>query len=153
MTNQNNVTVSKFNSKVYLVPIIIVLFWLFPIIVSFLIIDKNYDIIERIISLSILPLIVSFISLYQLKNNLLNTIITEETITFRRYLGYGKPNIYNFDDLDGYNIQIKKTKGEVYEILKIVEDNKTLIQISQFYIDNYSDLKLKIGQKLKIVNK
>lgn len=153
MIDKNSQIISKFNFKAYLNPVIIILFISFPIIVNTLIINKNDDPNEKLIFTSIMPLIVIIIGIYQLRQNLLNIIITDENITFRRYLGFGKSNIYNLNDLDCYNIQIKKTKGEEYEILKIVKDNKTLMQISQFYIDNYSDLKLKIGQKLKIVNK
>jgi hypothetical protein len=153
MIDKNSQVISKFNFKAYLNPVIIILFISFPVIVNTLIINKNDDPNEKLIFTSIMPLIVIIIGIYQLRQNLLNIIITDENITFRRYLGFGKSNIYNLNDLDGYNIQIKKTKGEEYEILKIIKDNKTLMQISQFYIDNYSDLKLKIGQKLKIVNK
>jgi hypothetical protein len=152
MTTKNNKTVSKFNFKVYLVPITILLFWSYPIIASSLNTDKNYGIFERIISLSILPLIVIIISFYQLRQNLLKIIITEESITFRRYLGFGKNNVYNLNDFDGFYVQIKKAKEKEYEILKIVKDNKTLMNISQFYIDNYSDLKLKLGLQLRLIN-
>ncbi len=153
MIDKNSQVISKFNFKAYLNPVIIILFISFPVIVNTLIINKNDDPNEKLIFTSIMPLIVIIIGIYQLRQNLLNIIITDENITFRRYLGFGKSNIYNLKDLDGYNIQIKKTKGEEYEILKIIKDNKTLMQISQFYIDNYSDLKLKIEQKLKIINK
>ena len=153
MIDKNSQVISKFNFKAYLNPVIIILFISFPVIVNTLIINKNDDPNEKLIFTSIMPLIVIIIGIYQLRQNLLNIIITDENITFRRYLGFGKSNIYNLNDLDGYNIQIKKTKGEEYEILKIIKDNKTLMQISQFYIDNYSDLKLKIEQKLKIINK
>ena len=153
MVDKNSQVKSRFNFRAYLTPIIIILFGSFPVIINTLIIKDNLNPNKTLIFSSIMPLIVIITSIYQLRLNLLNIIISDENITFRRYLGFGKSNIYNLNDLDGYNIQIKKTKGEEYEILKIVKDNKTQMQISQFYIDNYSDLKLKIGQKLRIVNK
>ena len=152
MVDKNSQVKSKFNFKAYLTPVIIILFGSFPVIINTLIINIKDDPNEKLILTSIMPLIVIIISIYHLRQNLLNIIISDENITFRRYLGFGKSNIYNFIDLDGYNIKITKTKGEGYEILKIVKDNKTQMQISQFYIDNYSDLKLIIGQKLRIVN-
>lgn len=150
MTNQNINTTSKFKIKAYFIPFIIILFTSFPIIVNTLIINKKDGQIEKLILTSILPLVVIIVSIYQLKNNLLNIIVSEESITFRRYLGYGKPNTIKFYDIDRYKVQMKVTKGEQYEILKIIKDNKTLLHVSQFYINNYNELKLKIEQKIDL---
>lgn len=74
----------------------------------------------------------------EIKNNYINK---------KNYLGFNQN--YNFKDFDGFQTSIFVSKGERFEYLYLVKDNKKIIKISQAYHKNYFELKDKISIHLK----
>lgn len=149
--NKKKSVVSKLNYKASLLFIIVIISWLFPFIVDVLIkYVLNYNGVKSLFFLWFAPMILTIISFYQLKNNIIYIKFIDNEIIIRKYFGLGRQNSYFIEELDGYYTKLKESKGEIYEIIILIKSNKNVVNISQFYISNYIELKHHIINKLKI---
>lgn len=76
--------------------------------------------------------------------------ITIETyqIEVSRYLGLGATQVYYLSDFEGYETAILPAKHGSYEFLYLVSNGRRVIKLSEYYHQNYHELKGALGKKL-----
>lgn len=145
---------SVFNFRVYLIPILILLFFGFGVF-SFVeqlvgIYSGKIDFKEIWLPL-VFIIVFGLIFLHEFNNKIINLKISTSNIEKRTYLGFNKT--FNFKDFDGFQIRTEKGKFESYEYLYLLIDNRPIITLSQTYIKNYDELKNIISNESKNLGK
>ena len=128
---------SEFNFRVYLLPLLMVLFFGFSLITFVDGIIKNdfQKYTEQILYGFSGTLILGLITIYQFKTRLLSIQFSNrklETIDF-----FKKHNIKSFAEISGFEKRIVKGKFEDFEYLHLISNNKNFAVISQTYHKNY----------------
>ena len=83
----------------------------------------------------------------ELRTKIIEVLIDNYHIENRNYLGLRIK--YNFKDFDGFQTSILTSKGESFEYLYLIKDNRKIIKISEAYHKNYDELKNIIKLNLK----
>ncbi len=90
-----------------------------------------------------------FLVFGELRNKIIKISLHNNEIEKKNYLGLKRK--YNYKDFDGYQTSILTSKGQNYEYLYFIKDNKKEIKLSEFYHKNYFDLKNEISIHLKFL--
>jgi len=83
----------------------------------------------------------------ELRTKVIKVTIENNHIKKKNYLGLNQK--YNFKDFSGFQTSILTSKGESFEYLYLVKDNRKIIKISEAYHKNYGELKNRIEANLK----
>ena len=75
--------------------------------------------------------------------------ISNDRIRIRRYLGYGALEEYWFSEMDGYKTVLLQSEYRDYESLSILKNGRKIVRVSEFYHENYFELKDMISAKCK----
>ena len=140
---------SEFNFRVYILPLLMVLFLGFSLITFVDGIIKNdfQKYTEQLLYGFFGTLILGLITIYQFKTRLLSIQFSNrklETIDF-----FKKHNIKSFAEISGFEKRIVKGKFEDFEYLHLISNNKNFAVISQTYHKNYHELKIFVEQNFK----
>ena len=135
---------SKFKFRALLIPILIIALTS----VSAYIITENWPI--EINELRWIEIYMTVLFLFtwvwlvfgELRTKVIEVTIDNNYIEKRNYLGFSRK--YNFKDFNGFQTSILTSKGESFEYLYLVKDNRKIIKISEAYHKNYSELKNRI---------
>lgn len=85
----------------------------------------------------------------ELRRRVLKVTIDKETITVRRYMGWGKEELHFLNTFDGYQLTHLQSRYGSYEYLYLIRDGKRVIKLSDFYHKNFEELKSAIAAKVK----
>ena len=85
----------------------------------------------------------------ELRTKAIKVTIEVNTITATSYLGFGRRKSFTLSEFDGFKTSILPSEYEDYEFLYLMSGNKKLVKLSQFYHQNYPQLKKAIAGKLK----
>lgn len=85
----------------------------------------------------------------ELRRRTIKVTIDNETITVRRYLGWGREELHFLNTFDGYHVTNLQSRYGSYEYLYLIRDGRKIIKLSEFYHKNYQELKEAIAQRVK----
>lgn len=74
-------------------------------------------------------------------------VLKENTIKGTNVLG--RTSEFSFDNLKGFKISINSTRVGNFEELQVIEGDKTVIILSEYYHENYQEMKRTIKGRLK----
>lgn len=77
----------------------------------------------------------------ELRTKVIAVEINSHEITVRRYLGLSFKKTFPIDAFDGYKTSILSSKSGSYEYLYLIANGKRVIKLSEFYHENYKELK------------
>lgn len=85
----------------------------------------------------------------ELRRRTIKVTIDSETITVRRYLGWGREELHFLSTFEGYHTTHLQSRYGSYEYLYLMQQGKKVIKLSEFYHKNYNELKEAISKKVK----
>jgi hypothetical protein len=85
----------------------------------------------------------------ELRTKALAITIEENRIEGSNFLGLGISKWYDFKELKGFKTSSLLSLWGRYEFLYLIRDNKKVIKISEFYHQNYNELKQILLTKVK----
>jgi len=71
------------------------------------------------------------------------------TITVSRYMGWGRSITFQFADIQGYRTSRLSSEYSSFEYLYLVAGDRKIVKLSEFYHQNYSELKKELVKKIK----
>lgn len=77
--------------------------------------------------------------------------IEDHSITTTNFLGLGITRQFEINEFDGFTTSLLPSRGGTYEYLYLIKDNKKIIKLSEFYHENYFELKNVITKKIKFM--
>jgi hypothetical protein len=72
-------------------------------------------------------------------------------IRVRPFLGNAQETTIAFNKLDGYKLLQQSGEHASSEAIIVIQNNKTILQISELFYLNYADIKSEITKKLKLI--
>lgn len=140
---------SKFNFRVYLIPILIIFsFGLGIIGLIDALLKNDFENNKNQILLGVLFIIAfGLIFLHEVKTKLTTIIFTNNNIETTDW--FKKRNIIKFNEINGFETRIVRGKYENYEYLYILKNGQRIATISQTYHENYLDLKRLVLENFK----
>jgi hypothetical protein len=81
----------------------------------------------------------------ELRTKVVAVDIGYDNFIVKGFFGLGKPKTYYFNEVEGYKTSILPAKLTVYEYLYVMSGSKKVIKLSQFYHQNYEELKTAIA--------
>ena len=67
--------------------------------------------------------------------------IENKVISVSNYYGLGSRKVYSFSQFNGFETALLPTRYDTYEYLYLVENDRKVVKISEFYHKNYLELK------------
>jgi len=111
------------------------------------ILDNSAPLIFKVLyALSIL-FFLSFLILGELRNKAIKIELQQDYISKRNFLGFGLKEKYLYSDLDGFKIGEVHSRSRFYECIYLTKDGRKVVNISEFYQENYRELKAILMQK------
>lgn len=144
--NQNKVR-SRFTINAYFLPFSFVLFGVAPFVLDFLMSNEPKNGSVFFLLICILSWTTSVFCVWEFINHLIHIELTEREIIIRKYIGLGSKTRFPWDELDGFEITVRTSRSEKYEVLHVKKGKKIVIRISQFYIENYVEIKRAVMNK------
>lgn len=77
----------------------------------------------------------------EIKTKMISLDIEEDSVIVRRYLGFGPAKIYGLGEITGFKISVLTWRGGSYEYLYLMEGDRKIAKLSDFYHNNYKELK------------
>ena len=134
---------SKFSGWAYFVAFYALLFTL--ILLFCILSDLIFNNILPIYFYLIVNVFVIFVWLWAVLGELRKKVISIEIgydhLIIKRYLGFGRPETFYFDQVGGYKTSILASSATLYEYLYIMAGDKKIAKLSEYYHKNYADLK------------
>ena len=81
----------------------------------------------------------------ELRTKVISLDIGYDNFIVKGYFGLGAAKTLYFNDVEGYKISILPAELTVYEYLYVMSSGKKVIKLSQFYHQNYEELKESIN--------
>lgn len=85
----------------------------------------------------------------EFRAKIIKTQIEDKYVIIRRYGGLASPRTILYADIDGFNTSILSANTGDYEYLYLMQDGKKIAKISDFYHQNYYEMKAMLKYKLK----
>mgnify|MGYP001037476933 CR=1 FL=1 len=82
----------------------------------------------------------------ELRTKLITATLGQFQIAVKGFAGLGPEKIYPWRDLEGYKIAILPSEHGTYEYLYLFREGKKVVKLSEFYHQNYQELKNTIRQ-------
>jgi len=82
-----------------------------------------------------------FIFFGELRTKTVTVIVKDDQITIRRFAGAGIARTYAINDISGFKTSVLISKGKEYEYLYLMNGNRKIAKLSEFYHSNYKELK------------
>ena len=140
---------SKFKRGVF-IPVFAGLFLLvLLILVVFLFTGDGTNPLIALITIPVCILFLVWIVVGELKTKAIQVRLSYDRIEVRRYLGRGAPVEYLFSEMEGFATVLLPSEYRDYESLSLIKDGRRIIKLSEFYHENYFELKKTIILKCK----
>jgi hypothetical protein len=136
---------SKFKSGAYILAVLVIVFTLIEFFTLSLFLMDGIP-LGLIIFVNLL-FIFSWVWLVfgELRTKVVAVDIGYDNFIVKGFFGLGKPKTYYFNEVEGYKTSILPAKLTVYEYLYVMSGGKKVIKLSQFYHQNYEELKTAIA--------
>jgi hypothetical protein len=85
----------------------------------------------------------------ELRTKAVKIIIESDRITAINFFGLGVSKTFHFSELEGFKISILPAEYRDYEYLYLMLDNQKAIKLSEFYHENYFELKKHNSPKMQ----
>lgn len=141
---------SKFSIKCYILPIL-------PVFLTFAIgnyltwfNDTNHPkphITGPIFFVSLISFTTIWLVFGELRNKMVRVTIDDNSISSSKFGGLLPSKTYRFADIDGFKLSFLRSRAGGNEYLYIMQDDKKVIKISDFYHKNYSEIKEQVRLK------
>lgn len=115
----------------------------------FLFFPENEKQNELFIPFSIVTFTILWLFFGEIRTKAIVVNIVGDKIIYKRFFGLSSPRTKYFKDFDGYKTSILYSRSGSYEYLYLMIKGKKVIKLSEFYHNNYQDLKKKIDENLK----
>lgn len=140
---------SKFKRGVFIPVFVAVFLFVLLVLVIILFAGEGNDPLILLITIPVCILFLVWIILGELRTKAIKVIISYDKIEVRRYLGYGAPVEYWFSEIEGFTTVLLPSEYRDYESLSIIQGGRKIIKLSEFYHENYFELKAKISVKCR----
>ena len=140
---------SKFKRGVFIPVFVAVFLFVLLILVIILFTGEGSDPLVALITVPVCTLFLVWIILGELRTKAVKVTISYDRIEVRRYLGYGPPVEYWFSEIEGFTTVLLPSEYRDYESLNLIKDGRKIVKLSEFYHENYFELKAKISVKCK----
>ena len=108
----------------------------------------NLPTFAYLLILFLLALIIWLVTI-ELKNKAVLVKIEEKEIKLIKFLGWGSQTSISIESISGYKISQVPHEWDSSEVLYLIVNNKKAIRISEFYHQNYYDIKLYLTRRFK----
>jgi hypothetical protein len=85
----------------------------------------------------------------ELRTKAIKVWIETDSIIAINFLGLGTSKTFRFSEIDGYKITMLPAEYRDYEYLYLIINQQKVIKLSEFYHENYFELKKVITKKCK----
>ena len=126
---------------------------LFTLLVVILFFLKDLSILVFVLLLLVFAVFITWIVWGELRLKGISVSMDNGTITCRGFLGYGSPHKFLFTEFSGYRIASLPNEYEEFEYLYLMIGEKKVIRISEFYHQNYAELKKHIIARAKFIGR
>ena len=147
MTSDQNKIRSRFTINAYFLPFAFVLFGVAPFVLDFLMSNEPKNGSVFFLLICILSWATSVFCVWEFIKHLIHIELTEREIIIRKYIGLGSKTRFPWGELDGFEITVRTSRSGEYEVLHVKIGEKNVIRISQFYIENYVEIKRMVMNK------
>lgn len=89
----------------------------------------------------------------ELGKNAIVATFSYDRITVRPYAGFGASTDYFWADFDGYDIKLLQSESRSFEYLNLYINGKKALSFSDFYHENYREIKHTVKGKLVVFRK
>lgn len=140
---------SKFKPGVF-IPVFAALFLLvLLILVIFLFSGEGNDPLIALITMPVCIFFLIWIIRGELRTKAVSVGLSYDRIEVRKYLGNGAPVEYLFSEMEGFKTVLLPSEYRDYESLSLIKDGRKVVKLSEFYHENYFELKEDISSKCK----
>lgn len=103
------------------------------------------------LSIGLCPLVIILVWLTwgEIRTKAIKLIIKPDKLTINSFFGLGALKTISPSEIDGYKISILPSEYKNYEYLYLMVGKRKRIKISQFYHQNYAELKKEIAKKFR----
>lgn len=74
-------------------------------------------------------------------------VVEEDYLIVKGFMGFGPKKEIEFIEFQGYKTSLLPSRNGYYEYLYLIKNGKKAVKVSQFYHDNYSEIKKVLTQK------
>lgn len=85
----------------------------------------------------------------ELKRKAVKVVIENDAIAVSKYLGAGTTKAYSWNECEGFKTSGVSSEWNSFEYLFLISDGREVVIISEFYHENYQELKALIKKKAK----
>ncbi len=111
--------------------------------------DKHLPSPGIMVLLALLIFIWTWMLFGEIRTKAVKVTVAQNHITVSHYLGLGKKKDYSLTSFDGFKISVLPSEYETFEVLYLMASNKKKIKLSEFYHQNYNDLKNNLVKNVK----
>jgi hypothetical protein len=141
---------SKFKPNIVGPIIVIVMVVVMSVVITYLMMEDENTPLFVLVVYYVPELILVCIMIFgELRRRTIKVIIDSETITVRRYLGWGREKLYFLNQFEGFYTTELQSRYGGYEYLYLMKDNRKVIKLSEFYHANFQEMKAAISGKVK----
>ncbi len=83
----------------------------------------------------------------ELRTKAIVVYVDRNSVTVKPFLGLGRKKTYKIEDLSGYKLSILSSRGGAYEYFYLIVEEKKVVKLSEFYHQNYRELKTELIRK------
>ncbi len=140
---------SKFKYGIFFPVFVAVFLFVLLFLVIFLFTGEGNDPLIALITIPVCILFLVWIILGELRTKAIKVTISYDRIEVRRYLGYGNPVEYWFSEIEEFTTVLLPSEYRDHESLNLIKGERKIIKLSEFYHENYFELKENISVKCK----
>jgi hypothetical protein len=139
----NPVLVSVFSNRI-VVPVFygVITSILLPVTVWYTLTSNDiFDIIGGIVAFILIAMIWLAMILGELRLRAIKISFTDNDIVVQSFFGIGDTKIYSYDAITSFHTTLQPALPLPYEGITLINNQKKVVHISQYYFANYSQLK------------
>lgn len=87
----------------------------------------------------------------EIRSKATEAVLSENSISVRGIYGFGKEKVYSFADFDGYELCFLPSSAGYYEYLYLIVNGKRKITFSEYYHNDYPQLKEYINDHISLL--
>ena len=147
-----NLMTSKFSLRSFLLPLFLIpglvfcltIFLIFPV-------DNTKTLLSlgNIALILFLTFTLAWLFFGEFRSKMIKVVIGSDFLIVKKYGGLSTGKRYSYSNIDGFKISILRSATTDNEYLYLIQANKKIAKISDFYHKNYRALKGELKTKLK----
>lgn len=99
--------------------------------------------------LLLIPFVFIVIFILEFKRNAIKIAFSHDKISWWNYFGYGQEKCVFKHEIEGYTTSVLKSESGDFQVISMKSKNETILRISEFYHENYPELKAFIQANYK----